>query len=910
MVRSHQFGNGIHRPSFDALLERLSDSLVTMSEDDLLRASHWELGQDARLREDVRFRQTPWGRWMRAEDLLANDSLYRELHAQRRSSADLNRGLEVVEGLFGRRCVFCPGDPRFVLQGDEVRLAASELSKQPVIEDEVGDLEKYTTHLPIHSLKAAAASEPAGEWGPRAQEDVIETLGWVRVNLALGRQLNDQMFVAQIEGHSMDNGRSGLVDGGFAAFELWPEGTKQNKWVLARGSFDDPETGSYAVKKYVGDTRDEEDRHHRITLVSLNPDKERYPDIELEAEDEEVVTVVAKVVQALSPDDYARRPKPLRRKGRRNLDNEDALQRVHEHLSERATRFFEAEPSPPEDGDEKPDTTAWNSQVVCLDAGAGGLHLEIGPLFGLWKFVKVLVARAATGETKQTLASNARLRPVRVSVLPSDGAWTWGADGFEDDPDVDLSALDVPGVPHDCVSAFRVGADGIGKMLAGNHLSPGQVYRLLVPPEVWGSLDCSVPTTALADGWQLAELALPSEPHSELVVDLEKLGFRLGDLAPSLSFGLASWPDEWRSTPRGDGFATFAAGEDGTTSVLVSVDGYEAEVDDEAQLFVHSSEGPRRVSLPAGVSATVELSGLAVGKYFCTLLHQRTRVQPVHLPFEVSADLAAPPRASLSATVDGDVIFGAPNAETRAWRGDLALLSPEEVVVEGPPGWGARVLWREDTQDYLATLELDLSGQLQIDRLFSLTQERRERRLLGDLVLDLCELGSIVFEHERLANPQSVDEKLRALATEKRIDAVRRRAGAYTQMIPTWFVPVGQCLGYEVEPLEEEQDPPPAHAAATRLLVTERRDGKISKRCKRVLVLLDEMQPDLGEELFSWIDRRCKQHGVERAIVSDGLGWAEHRCRSRLPLKVWNLSDVLSDPDAFIEFLRDVAEGV
>jgi hypothetical protein len=212
--------------------------------------------------------------------------------------------------------------------------------------------------------------------------------------------------------------------------------------------------------------------------------------------------------------------------------------------------------------------------------------------------------------------------------------------------------------------------------------------------------------------------------------------------------------------------------------------------------------------------------------------------------------------------------------------------------------------------DYLATLELDTSGQLDVPRLLSLTRERRERRPLADLILDFGELGSILFEHERHANPQTVDEKLRALVTEKRVDAVRRRVGSYTQLLETWFVPVGQCLGYEVEPLEEAHDPPPTHAASTRLLVTERRDGKISKRCKRVLVLLDDMPPDLGDELFSWIDRQCRQHGVERAVISDGMGWAEHRWRSRLPLKVWNLGEVLSDREAFIEFLRDVAEGV
>src|SRR5690606_5628190 len=151
-------------------------------------------------------------RWMLAEDVVANDAIHRWLHAERRSSTPLGAALKRAAELFGRRCVFCSADPRFVFRRDEVRLAASELTRQPVIEAEVGELQKFTTHLPLHTLKAAAASEPAGQWGPRAQEHAIETLGWVRVTLP-GRRLDDRMFIARIEGHSMDDGRSGLTDG-------------------------------------------------------------------------------------------------------------------------------------------------------------------------------------------------------------------------------------------------------------------------------------------------------------------------------------------------------------------------------------------------------------------------------------------------------------------------------------------------------------------------------------------------------------------------------------------------------------------------------------------------------------------------------------------------------------------------
>jgi hypothetical protein len=160
----------VTRTSFDALVTQLGASPTTYSERELLEPSHWSLGEDARLREDMRFRETPWGRWMLAADLVANESVYRWLHAEGRGSVALDTALGRAAEAFGRRCVFCTNDPRFVLRRNEVHLAASELSRQPVVEREIGELEKYQTHLPLHSLKAAAASEPAGEWGARAQD--------------------------------------------------------------------------------------------------------------------------------------------------------------------------------------------------------------------------------------------------------------------------------------------------------------------------------------------------------------------------------------------------------------------------------------------------------------------------------------------------------------------------------------------------------------------------------------------------------------------------------------------------------------------------------------------------------------------------------------------------------------------
>jgi len=74
--------------------------------------------------------------------------------------------------------------------------------------------------------------------------------------------------------------------------------------------------------------------------------------------------------------------------------------------------------------------------------------------------------------------------------------------------------------------------------------------------------------------------------------------------------------------------------------------------------------------------------------------------------------------------------------------------------------------------------------------------------------------------------------------------------------------------------------------------------------------MLEELESELGEDLLDWIDGVCLRFGVDNALISTGLAWAEHRRRSRLPLKVWELEEVLAQDELLIAFLRDVAEGV
>lgn len=872
------------RASFDALVTRLAGSPTSLSERELLQPTHWSLGEDARLREDLRFRETPWGRWMLAEDLVANDAIYRWLHAERRSSISLQAALARAAGLFGRRCVFCVGDPRFVLRHDQVHLAASELSRQPVIEEEVGDLEKYRTYLPLHSLKAAAASEPAGEWGKRVQDQVIETLGWVRVSLP-GRRLNDRMFIAAIEGHSMDDGKSGLVDGGYAVFELWPSGSQQNLSVLVRGAFSDPETGSYAVKKYVADQRDVEGRHNKVSLVSLNPNKERYPDIELRPEGDDDITVVARVVQALSTDDYERRPKAKRRVGRRTLTGREGLDEQATRLGRRIASFFDGALLDDENDDASGATTSgWQTRLVCLEVAAGGLHLEVGPLDGLPPFIKKLRVIGGAEWDGFVLAANARTRPARVPARPGTGPWRWEAVGFEDELDLGLDRLALDALGTSGPVVFRVDADGVGQRLRSSTLALGHAYRLLFPPDIDDAGLGVELDPGPGGGWRLWTLDLAAPLSASARQTLAALGLDVGEASPRLEWALTP-ADAWRTNARGESYPVFEVGEE----LLVNVGGVSVDEGDIAMLFLHGPAGTERLALSG--CGLVSLGTPTSGRWACALLHSRTAVQPATLLFEVAEHVTEHVAATCSATAPAGL---------------------SSLAITAPPGWPVALRWRVLHEDPLAVRYAGDDGTVPQESIGSLIEGRVRRTPIADLVVDFGELGRRSIAHDGRASVEQVREALTAL-WQQRSGLVQSRAGAWMTLMPVWFEPITALFGYGIEPLVDGSSPTteadaPYGLAAWRLTVDERIMGSITRSPSRVLVLATDLDAVLSTAQ-DWINRACTAGQVRDAVVTDGVRWTTHRRGHGLKRRVWHIGEALEKQSLDL-LLAELAEGL
>jgi SOS-response transcriptional repressor LexA len=151
--------------------------------------------------------------------------------------------------------------------------------------------ERYVKCVPFIPLQAAAGafSEPHGII-ERAEE-------WAEIRT--GRKLREGMFVAQVVGKSME---PFIPDGAYCLFASPVTGTRQGKTVLVRLRDQvDPETGErFTVKRYESEKASSPDgtwRHVRITLRPANRD---YEAIELKADDEEGVDVIAELVEVLT----------------------------------------------------------------------------------------------------------------------------------------------------------------------------------------------------------------------------------------------------------------------------------------------------------------------------------------------------------------------------------------------------------------------------------------------------------------------------------------------------------------------------------------------------------------------------------------------------------------------------------
>jgi type I restriction enzyme R subunit len=149
--------------------------------------------------------------------------------------------------------------------------------------------DRYVNCVPLVPLKAAASGF--------GESQFVEDGTWEWVEPRTKRRLGPGMFVAQIEGTSME---PRIPNGSYCLFSSPVTGSRQGKTVLVKLHKDrDPESGAnYTVKRYESEKvrAGESWRHDRVTLKPENPSFE--PLVFTEAPDEEFA-VVAELVEVL-----------------------------------------------------------------------------------------------------------------------------------------------------------------------------------------------------------------------------------------------------------------------------------------------------------------------------------------------------------------------------------------------------------------------------------------------------------------------------------------------------------------------------------------------------------------------------------------------------------------------------------
>ncbi len=883
-----------HVTAFDTVVKKLAAVNTSFTEEEILKTDFWDRGEEARLREDFRFRKTPGGRWIISEHLLANDELRKLFTQKHRSSLPFESAIAELGPSGDRNWVFCKADNRFVLEGEHLRLSEQELSNS-ILSEDAQDSERYVSHLPIINLKAVAASEPEGEWGATAQEDMGNILGWVRVDIP-GIALNDRMFIARIKGHSMDDGRRGIVDGSYSLFELWPVGSRQGKIILVRGSFHDPETGNYAVKKYMADQRDEEGRHGSVTLVSLNLDKEKYPDIELDPEDDQAVVVIARHIESLSGQQYGREPKPVKTKqsGKRNLTPEY----VKNRLQKRVKQIFGSH----ETISGRKSKENIESCLVCLDFESGGLHFETIPLRWLPNFVKKIIVQTGGKDHTVILGSNLKNLTWRQMVLPSRDGYTFVAPGFEEDVGDDLAALAIEGLSYEAGTVFKVDAAGIGRLQKSKKLSPGQEYRLLIPPVLRIDSPIIGDCSNFINGWQLWDFILPVEIDQNSKKQISDLQLELGKIVPQL-FWTAIPPVDYNRTIRGETLPCFHIQQ----PPIIMVKGT-ANLPGELTLYVLAGNHFQSFKLPRGEKWFIQLEDLPVGPVLVQLLHKKTNVVPATLPLFMVDKKSEYVSAKITMNIDGKRCVTGKNGLSKIKK-ELAAVNDDNLMITGPPLWPVRSFWKGNIVSNIKQICLTEAGGLDCEPIFNCTKKARGSFLPGDWIFDFAELGQVQLQHGGNPDPDDLQRQFASLIEEKG-NSLPNLVGQYQLLKQIWLEPLFRLMGLEYQELSQKvlKTAPAGTTALLLIRIVRQSDDSIIKEKHSMCVLVPDQdgitQKGKGST-WEYADFLCEEHEVTSAIISDGFLWMRHRLHSKMRGKIFPLIDIIKqeNEDDFEPFL-------
>lgn len=570
---------------------------------------------------------------------------------------------------------------------------------------------------------------------------------------------------------------------------------------------------------------------------------------------------------ALTEEETAAEPRPAygKPKGKRDLSSPAGAERIAGRLQTNIDRFFSA-PTAPVGTDEASLRSTWEAHLELME---DGLVFCVGPLPGLPGFVREL--ELCAGDARQrVLTANLRDQPFRVRVPLCAGPYTVTAPKFQEELGEDMERLAQLPFPLGRPTVFRVDAEGRGQRLEGTVLTPGQHYRIVVPPQ------------------SQREMHLPCPIPDTLRAELTSLGLMVTTPPLLLSF-VGPPPRTYREGRSGERYPIVDRGD----RLLLRVRSADGQRVDGVHAFLRGPEGLVSLPLPSAAETTIEVMDLALGRYALEVLANETEIAGalVYFAVEQNAAQAVGPAALVAMTVAGQTV---PVEDDTAWDGDLSEL---EVAATAPPLWPVRAAWHGVQPIRLGTLHADETGCVDLGSVVEMTRVQRQRQRMGDLSLDFGELGRVVLRHTRQPEERAIREEIADLLCERRavIDQARRPIDI---LRAAWLSPLFSILGYTLRDLDgEDLGGLSAGLAAALLFVPERQDRGLVLRPAAVLVMGNEDMDWKGQGVNSprgHALRLCTRRKLRQAVLTDGRRFGRMTAPSKL-LSATHLEKTLAD---------------
>lgn len=542
------------------------------------------------------------------------------------------------------------------------------------------------------------------------------------------------------------------------------------------------------------------------------------------------------------------------------------------------------------------------SSLVCLDFESGGLHVETIPLKWLPNFVKKVTIQAGGKVHAVVLGSNLKNLTWRQMVPPSRDGYRFVAPDFEDDVGDDLAVLAIKGLSYEAGTVFKIDAAGIGRLQTSKKLSPGQEYRLLIPPVLRIDSPIIGDCNSFISGWQLWDFILPVEIEQNLKKQISDLQLELGKIVPQL-FWTAVPPVDYNKTIRGEILPCFHV----QHPPIIMAKGA-ANLPGELTLYVIAGNHFQSFPLPIGEKWFVQLKDLPAGPVLIQLLHKKTHVVPVTLPLFMTDKESEYVSAKITMDIDGIRCVTGKNGLSKIKK-ELTDINDDNLMITGPPLWPVRSFWKGNVVSSIKQICLTEAGGLDCEPIFNRTKKARQSFLPGDWVFDFAELGQVQLQHG--GNPDIDDlQKQFAGLIEEKGNSLPNLVGQYQLLQQIWFEPVFQLMGLEYQELSQE-DLKTAPAGTTALLlfrIVRQSGGSIIKEKHSMCVLVpdqDSITQKGKGSTWEYADFLCEKHAVTSAIISDGFFWMRHRLHSKMRGKIFPLMDIVKqkNEDDFEPFL-------